>query len=134
VLSACNTASGGEAGAEALSGLARAFFYAGARALLVSHWPVDSYAATMLTSRTFAAMRKFRGLGRAEAFRRAMLALSSDDKRPWAAHPSIWAPFTVVGAGAELQPAAVAGAPGKARAGKAVTAASEDWHKRAFDP
>ena len=99
VLSACNTASGGEAGAEALSGLARAFFYAGARALLVSHWPVDSYAATMLTSRTFAAMRKFRGLGRAEAFRRAMLALSSDDKRPWAAHPSIWAPFTVVGAG-----------------------------------
>jgi hypothetical protein len=63
-----------------------------------------------------------------------MLALSSDDTRPWAAHPSIWAPFTVVGAGAELQPAAVAGAPGKARAGKAVTAASEDWHKRAFDP
>jgi tetratricopeptide (TPR) repeat protein/CHAT domain-containing protein len=137
VLSACNTASGGEAGAEALSGLARAFFYAGARALLVSHWPVDSYAATVLTSHTFAAMRKFRGLGRAEAFRRAMLALSSDDKRPWAAHPSIWAPFTVVGAGAELQPAAptaVAGASGKSRAGKAVTAVSEDWHKRAFEP
>jgi CHAT domain-containing protein len=46
VLSACNTAAGGEKGnAEALSGLARAFFYAGARALLVSHWSVDSYAA-----------------------------------------------------------------------------------------
>src|SRR5262249_2288177 len=37
VLSACNTAAGGVEGAEALSGLARAFFYAGARALLVSH-------------------------------------------------------------------------------------------------
>jgi hypothetical protein len=40
VLSACNTAAGGGEGAEALSGLARAFFYAGARALLVSHWAV----------------------------------------------------------------------------------------------
>ena len=40
VMSACNTAGGGKPGAEALSGLARAFFYAGARALLVSHWPV----------------------------------------------------------------------------------------------
>jgi tetratricopeptide (TPR) repeat protein/CHAT domain-containing protein len=134
VLSACNTASGGEAGAEALSGLARAFFYAGARALLVSHWPVDSYAATMLTSRTFAEMRKLSGLGRAEAFRRAMLALISDDKRPWAAHPSIWAPFTVVGAGAELPSVAPIGAPGKSRPAKAVTSAAEDWHKRVFDP
>ena len=38
VLSACNTISGDKPGAEALSGLARAFFYAGARTLLVSHW------------------------------------------------------------------------------------------------
>ena len=38
VMSACNTAGGSAEGAEALSGLARAFFYAGARALLVSHW------------------------------------------------------------------------------------------------
>jgi CHAT domain-containing protein len=37
VLSACNTIAGDKPGAEALSGLARAFFYAGARALLVSH-------------------------------------------------------------------------------------------------
>ena len=41
VMSACNTAGGSAEGAEALSGLARAFFYAGARALLVSHWPVE---------------------------------------------------------------------------------------------
>jgi hypothetical protein len=44
ILSACNTAAGGAQGAEALSGLARAFFYAGARAMLVSHWSVDSAA------------------------------------------------------------------------------------------
>lgn len=100
VMSACNTAGGGEQGAEALSGLARAFFYAGARALLVSHWPVNSYAATMLTSRTFAELRKDTSIGRSEAFRRAMIALMDDKARPWAAHPSVWAPFIVVGEGA----------------------------------
>jgi CHAT domain-containing protein len=99
VMSACNTAGGGEPGAEALSGLAKAFFYAGARALLVSHWPVNSYAATMLTSRTFAELKKEPAIGRSEAFRRAMLALMSDTERPWAAHPSVWAPFVVVGEG-----------------------------------
>ncbi|MDB2468418.1 CHAT domain-containing protein, partial [Planktomarina temperata] len=45
ILSACNTASGSELGAKGLSGLARAFIYAGARSLLVSHWSVDSGAA-----------------------------------------------------------------------------------------
>jgi len=99
VMSACNTAGGGAPGAEALSGLAKAFFYAGARALLVSHWPVNSDAATMLTSRTFAEMRTDPEIGRSEAMRRAMLALMSDAKRPWAAHPAVWAPFVVVGEG-----------------------------------
>jgi len=53
VLSACNTAAGEKPGAEALSGLARAFFSAGARALLVSHWRIDSKAATRLATSTF---------------------------------------------------------------------------------
>ena len=52
VLSACNTIAGDRPGAEALSGLARSFFYAGARALLVSHWAVDSEAATRLATST----------------------------------------------------------------------------------
>jgi len=38
VLSTCNTAAGDTGDTEALSGLARALFYAKARALLVSHW------------------------------------------------------------------------------------------------
>ena len=50
VMSACNTAAGSADGAEALSGLARAFFYAGARALLVSHWYVNSEAAVAITT------------------------------------------------------------------------------------
>src|SRR5262245_56668747 len=137
VLSACNTAGGEEVGAEALSGLARAFFYAGARALLVSHWPVESYAATMLTSRTFAEMRQSTRLPRAEAFRRAMLALIGDEQRPWAAHPSLWAPFALVGAGANASPPPpqrTAGRAGKARAGKAAAAAADDWLKRTLAP
>jgi CHAT domain-containing protein/tetratricopeptide (TPR) repeat protein len=135
VLSACNTAGGEAVGAEALSGLARAFFYAGARALLVSHWPVESYAATVLTSRTFAEMRQAAKLGRAEAFRRAMLALIGDEQRPWSAHPSIWAPFALVGAGANAQPprsVVAASKAGKARSGKG--AAAEDWRKRTLAP
>src|SRR5262249_43697730 len=41
VLSACNTAAGdGTPDAGGLSGLAKAFFYAGARSVLVSHWYV----------------------------------------------------------------------------------------------
>jgi CHAT domain-containing protein len=129
VLSACNTASGDEPGAEALSGLARAFFYAGARALLVSHWPVDSYAATMLTSRTFAEMRKSSTIGRAEGFRRAILALMSDGKRPWAAHPSTWAPFVLVGVGADVSAATL---PPTARKASKPPTARDNWMSRAF--
>src|SRR5262249_48951766 len=78
VLSACNTMAGDKPGAEALSGLARAFFYAGARSLLVSHWAVDSEAATRLTTATFDLLTTNTDLGRAEALRRAMLAYMDD--------------------------------------------------------
>lgn len=105
ILSACNTAGGaGEgAAAEALSGLARVFFFAGARALLVSHWEVDSDAAVKLVTRATGALSKEPGIGRAEALRRAMLAgmantsLSADGVAAF--HPSVWAPFVVVGEG-----------------------------------
>ena len=99
VLSACNTAAGDRPGAEALSGLARAFFYAGARALLVSHWPVQSAAAVKLTTRTFAELTADPSIGRAEALRRAMLALMADTSSLANAHPAVWAPFMVVGEG-----------------------------------
>jgi len=105
ILSACNTAGGagqGEA-AEALSGLARVFFYAGARALLVSHWEVDSAAMVKLITTAMAELAKDKSIGRAEAMRRAMLAVMADTSRPanWvpAWHPSVWAPFVVVGEG-----------------------------------
>ncbi|MGA7324612.1 MAG: CHAT domain-containing protein, partial [Rhodomicrobium sp.] len=97
VMSACNTASGSTEGAEALSGLARAFFYAGARALLVSHWYVDSEAAVAITTGAVNAMKAHPEIGRAEALRRSEAALIAKGGR--FAHPSVWAPFVVVGNG-----------------------------------
>lgn len=99
VLSACNTAAGDKPGAEGLSGLARAFFYAGARALLVSHWPVDSDAAVRLTTGAFAELTAHPGIGRAEALRRSMKALIADRSSPRNADPAFWAPFVLVGEG-----------------------------------
>ncbi len=100
ILSACNTAAAdGTPGAEGLSGLAKAFFYAGARALLVSHWSVVSDAAVKLTTTMFDEMSTDSDIGRAEALRRARLKLMTDDEMPYFAHPMFWAPFVVVGEG-----------------------------------
>ncbi len=102
VLSACNTIAGGKPGAEALSGLARAFFYAGARALLVTHWNISSLAAVPLVTKTFNIMAN-EGVGRAEALRRSMLALMNDDSDNGInAYPAYWAPFAIIGEGAQL--------------------------------
>ena len=100
VLSACNTIAGDKPGAEALSGLARSFFYAGARALLVTHWSVDSAAATRLTTSTFDRLKADPNLGRAEALHQAMLAYLNDTSSPRHAYPGFWAPFALIGEGA----------------------------------
>jgi len=99
ILSACNTAAGAATSAEALSGLARAFIYAQARALLVSHWEVYSGTTVKLITTAIREMARDPKLGRAEAIRRSMLALI-DKGEPHEAHPAYWAPFVVVGEGA----------------------------------
>jgi len=94
ILSACNTASAdGTPGAEGLSGLAKAFFYAGSQSLLVSLWSVPSEAAKLLTTGVFANLKNCSGIGRSEALRRSMMTLATDDNF---SHPVHWAPFSLV--------------------------------------
>ncbi|MEX0285799.1 MAG: CHAT domain-containing protein [Paracoccaceae bacterium] len=103
ILSACNTAAGPTTDStEGLSGLARAFFYAGARKLLVSHWPVQSDATVALTTTMFATLAEEDGTGAdgvrsARALRRAMLSMIETPGTPRWQHPSAWAPFVVAG-------------------------------------
>ncbi|WP_260583770.1 CHAT domain-containing protein [Sphingopyxis sp. PET50] len=104
ILSACNTAAGdGSQGAPGLSGLARAFFFAGAESLLASHWPVRDDVAAVLTVKLFELMRANPELSRAEALRAAEKAIRDDPRaddivRSWS-HPSAWAPFSLIGDG-----------------------------------
>ena len=106
ILSACNTAGGDTAdGGESLSGLSRAFLYAGARAVLASHWRVQDDVTAALTVQTLQARRDQPGLGKADALQLAMRAVRTGtgvDGQPipgwkpaWAL-PSAWAPFVVV--------------------------------------
>ena len=110
VLSACNTASGQGAGSEALSGLGRAFFYAGARALLVSSWPVETTSARELTTELFRRQKDDPRLARARALQQTILSLIDGpgfvDRGTNTivfsyAHPIFWAPFMLVGDGGE---------------------------------
>jgi CHAT domain-containing protein len=96
LLSACNTASPDAPEAEGLSGLSRAFFFAGARSLLVSHWRVRDDVAARLVPAILLTERNHPGLSRAAALQRASLAVL-DDPTIHGAHPSAWAPFTLVG-------------------------------------
>ncbi|WP_170991554.1 CHAT domain-containing tetratricopeptide repeat protein [Bradyrhizobium elkanii] len=105
VLSACNTASADRLGGEPLSGLAQAFFYARARSLLVSHWPVYSDIAVQITTACFAELDRDPDLGHAEALQRATLSLMRDSLRADNAdnaHPAVWSPFIVVGEGGKV--------------------------------
>jgi CHAT domain-containing protein len=96
VLSACNTAAADGKGEEALSGLARGFFYAGSRSLLVTHWSVESESATLLTSETFAHYVANPKAPKAESLRQAMLQVMSNRRFE---HPAYWAPYALVGDG-----------------------------------
>lgn len=99
ILSACNTASDDGQAKEAVSGLGRAFFYAGTRSLLVSNWAVETVSARLLTTGLFRQHAADPGSTRAEALRRAMLAVMNDASTDYS-HPAFWAPFSLVGDGA----------------------------------
>jgi CHAT domain-containing protein len=101
VLSACDTGnpqpvapgeSGLPSGGDALSGLARSFFYAGARSVMVSHWVLPDADTVALMTVFFERLKD--GAAGPEALRAAQIAQigsGADD-------PLQWAALTVVGA------------------------------------
>lgn len=102
VLSACNTG-GADGSGESLSGLARAFFFAGARAMLVSQWEVEDHATEALISEVFWRYGKKESPTRADALRDGMMnLLEKRSKEPgyeYFSHPYAWASFSLVGDG-----------------------------------
>jgi CHAT domain-containing protein len=99
VLSACNTGGPGEeTGGESLSGLARAFFYSGARSLLVTHWEAPDEPTTKLMVETFKRMGSG-DLSMAEALRQSQIDFIK--RHPYWSHPKAWASFTLVGDGGQ---------------------------------
>ncbi|MBT8003114.1 MAG: CHAT domain-containing protein [Rhodospirillales bacterium] len=108
VLSACNTGAANGLGAEAFSGLGRAFFYAGTKAVLLSNWPVETTSSKLLITSIFRRQAKISNLSRSRALHLAKLSLIDEeifvDKLSGKilysyAHPIFWAPFVVVGEG-----------------------------------
>ncbi|MEM6897386.1 MAG: CHAT domain-containing protein, partial [Pseudomonadota bacterium] len=101
ILSACDTAGREGALGDGLGALAQGFFAAGAQSLLLSHWRVDDRAAEVLTTATVAGAED--GRTKAGALRDAMVQLASDTTRDGTglpnSHPSIWAPFVLIGQG-----------------------------------
>jgi CHAT domain-containing protein len=90
VLSACRTGLGALQQGEGVFGLRRAFWLAGARAMIVSLWKVDDHVTAAFMTHLY--QRLTSGMGPAEALRDAQRAVRK--KRP---DPYYWAAFVFIG-------------------------------------
>jgi tetratricopeptide (TPR) repeat protein/CHAT domain-containing protein len=95
-LSACSTGKGARDPGEGISGLTRAFLYAGTPAISVTLWEVDDYAAPQITPPFFAAMST--GASPADALRQAKLGMLNSPHARFR-HPFAWAPSVIFGDG-----------------------------------
>lgn len=106
VLSACNTAGpSGDSLGESLTGLANGFFYAGARGMVVTHWPADDSSAHLMMSEMFANLASNRARSTASALQGTQIDMitkagTSPEWQKIYAHPYFWAVFALVGDGA----------------------------------
>lgn len=110
ILSACNSAGPQGPAGESLSGLARAFFFAGARSLLATHWSINDQATAYLVIETLkrAKAGSVPGVavattdGMADALRSAQLAVldgAGSTLPAEIAHPFYWGAFALIGDG-----------------------------------
>jgi CHAT domain-containing protein len=89
ILSACETAAGDERAALGLAGMA---VRAGARSAVGSLWAIDDAAARTFVVEFYRQLRDPQ-VSRAEALRRAQVALRSDERY---AHPYYWSAFLMI--------------------------------------
>jgi CHAT domain-containing protein len=112
ILSACNSGGpGGTTAGESLSGLARSFFYAGARSLMVTHWAVNDQTAAFLVADSLRRFREKPTEGVAAALRAAQLGMldaAGHGMVAAVAHPFYWAPFALIGDAGERAPTTAA--------------------------
>ena len=109
VLSACNTASGtgkNDRG-EGFAGLTRSFMYAGADALLVTLWSVETTTAKTLMEDMYSMLKDENNIGALSRAKRKMIASGNKiqvahNLSASTAHPFFWAPFIVVGEGSSM--------------------------------
>jgi CHAT domain-containing protein len=120
ILSACNTGGGnGRSGGEALSGLARSFFFAGARALMVTQWSVSDQVSAYLVATDLAHVQQ--GQGASASLRQVQLALingAGHGLPAGIADPFYWAPFVVIGDGGKADRTAASSPPVGSFSGK----------------
>ena len=89
-------------------------FGSGSKALLVSHWPVETTSARVLITDLFRRWVCEPGMAKSEALRRAMMGMidgpgfidrGSGEIVYSYAHPIFWAPFSLIGDGGVERPA-----------------------------
>ena len=91
VLSACETGLGDLREGEGVYGLRRAFFLAGARALLTTLWPVDDYVTRRFMTRFYELY--LAGTPPRQALRRVQREFQASEHD---SHPVYWAPFHLI--------------------------------------
>lgn len=95
VLSACETGNGRISPGEGVIGMSWAFFVAGTRSMVVSHWRVDSASTSQLMKNFYQALaRQQNRSNKSEALREASIRLLKDARYR---HPFYWAGFVLVG-------------------------------------
>jgi CHAT domain-containing protein len=91
VLSACRTAKGWMDSWEGVLGMPRIFFYAGARSVVSTLWPIEDRSTAFFMDRFYGGMS--RGLSKSKSLQRAKIDMIHNGY----VDPHYWAPFILSG-------------------------------------
>ena len=95
ILSACETANTNLESNQAYAGLAESFFFAGSKAILATHWEVETNSAVNITSGLISNLKEDENMSYSQALRKSALDLMQNKDKYQ--HPFFWAPFIIVG-------------------------------------